>query len=387
MKHAITICLILNTLCAVARGEINFPLKAIPVDSLYFMDFFWNAVQKQADKTPLTTKTSTPWKIKKMSTKSINTLTSQWNKAISTLNILGEQQGEPPSLEKSIKLFNQSYTLNQLTGNAKYIDIAEHIMLNSILRRWQAEPASAIKDQATMLFRTISQMAFSTSGKDVYINMLIRANAHIKTKQLNIYLQSVNSSPWYNETAITVTNNNSPIQVNDYDSLNVYQRLVHHDSATKADSCQATLHIRIPSWATGKNIFPTYKTSIRHAPIQILVNGIALSHPTMVDGYVIVERKWAPDDIITIKMPTPIMRISHTATPDSTALQRGPFVYYYIGAGDHDVLDPHSAIEQTFSNTDNAVVLSGMLNNSDNRFFCVPCFKSLEKQQIFLPAK
>ena len=388
MKHVLTICLLFSAMCAGAHGDVKFPLKAIPADSIYFMDFFWNAVQKQADQTPLSTKSSAPWDVKKLSAKGIVALTAQWDKTVNTLNLLGEQSGEQPSLASSLKLFSQSYELNQLTGNAKYIDIAERILINSILRRWQAEPASATKDHATMLFRTISQMAYSTSGKDVYINMLTRSNAHIKSKQLNLYLQSVNSSPWYNETSITFVSNNNPIQVTDYDSLNAYQRLVYHDNTSRADSCEATLHIRIPSWATGKDILPAYRATKRQAPVQIFVNGIARSHLLMVDGYVVIQGKWAPDDIVTIKMPTPILRLSALLSgTNAVALQRGPFVYYYIGTTDNDSFDPHSAIEQTFSKPDNAVVLSGMFNDGENRFFCVPCFKSMEKQQIFLLSK
>lgn len=368
-----------------AQQETAAPLHPIESDSIYLMDFFWHGVQEKAMKTATTTparasavETASPSRIAEME--------RQWNTALDSLDILGE--GPDCSLGRSLRLFRQSYALNLLTGQAKYMDLAEHVLMNSILPRWQSEVPGADKDEATRLLRTINQMAYSTSGSDIYANMLMRTNAHIRTGKLDLFLRSVNSSPWYNETTISVAGNNDPIEMPDVDSLNVYQKIIHHDSTAQRQSCEASLHLRIPVWATGETPLPNFSASVpRKANVQVMVNGTALGRSATKDGYAVITRKWAVGDLVTVRIPTPIMRLSRTGSPDSIALQRGPFVYYYIGAGPDDSISRSGTVSHQFSRTDNAVVLGGVLNGGENRFYALPYYREGEKGKLFMPAK
>ncbi len=388
MKHATLLFIsIWFSMGAYAQQTIiHFPLHPIESDSVYFMDFFWHDIQEEAAKTPLTTTPHHTWDVKPATPTHTAKMENQWAETVRHLNILGES--DSGSLSQSLNLFNQSYALSQLTGKARYIDMAEHILLNSILPRWKKETPGTTKDEATKLLRTVNQMAYSTSGNNVYINMPMRTNAHIKTKELDLFLRSVNSSPWYNETTISIAANNSPIEVTDIDSLNEFQKAIHHDATSMQAPCTASLHLRIPLWATSETPLHGFKASVpRKNSTQIMVNGIAQSRPTVTNGYIVITREWAPGDIITVRIPTPIMRLAQADKPNDIALQRGPFVYYYIGTAPDDFINKNTVISHQFSQTDNAVVLSGMLGNSENRFFALPYCQSSKKEKFFMPSR
>ncbi|MCJ7843616.1 glycoside hydrolase family 127 protein [Lederbergia sp. NSJ-179] len=78
-----------------------------------------------------------------------------------------------------------------------------------------------------------------------------------------------------------------------------------------------TLALRIPGWANGATV---------------KVNGEYVDHvPLMKDGYVYIERTWAPNDLIELSFPMEVERIQ--ANPQvrhnngKVALRRGPIVY------------------------------------------------------------
>ncbi len=368
-----------------AQQETTAPLRPVESDSIYFMDFFWHGVQEKALKT-VTTTPARPYVTETLSPSRIAEMERLWDTTLDSLDILGESPD--CSLGRSLRLFRQSYALNLLTGQAKYMDLAEHVLTNSILPRWESEAPGADKDEATRLLRTVNKMAYSTSGSNIYANMLMRTNAHIKTGKLDLFLRSVNSSPWYNETTISVAGNNDPIEMPDVDSPNIYQKIIHHDSTSQHPPCEASLHLRIPMWATGETPLPNFNASVpRKANVQVMVNGTALGRPSAKDGYIVITRKWAVGDLVTVRIPTPIMRLASSGRPDSIALQRGPFVYYYVGAGPDDSISRSGTVSHQFSRTDNAVVLSGVLYGSENRFYALPYYREGEKGKLFMPAK
>lgn len=139
MKHATLLFIsIWFSMGAYAQQTIiHFPLHPIESDSVYFMDFFWHDIQEEAVKTPLTTTPHHTWDVKPATPTHTAKMENQWAETVRHLNILGES--DSGSLRQSLNLFNQSYALSQLTGKARYIDMAEHILLNSILPRWKKE--------------------------------------------------------------------------------------------------------------------------------------------------------------------------------------------------------------------------------------------------------
>ncbi|MGN1236833.1 MAG: hypothetical protein ACI4TS_05255 [Bacteroidaceae bacterium] len=369
-----------------AQTDVALPLKPIDKDSIYMMDFFWEGIQHKADsiaaKTPLYHK-----KNKKITSAEIKNLTQRWETTTANLKLTGEEKNKPTTLAASIKLFNDSYHLFHQTGKAKYLDVAERVLANSILKLWQTDSDRSAQQETTELLRNIDKLAYSISGKDVYVNMLMRTNAHIKNKDIDIYLQSVNSSPWYNETAITFVPNLNPFQFNDSENVGTNKKIIHTSANLSADSCEVTFHIRIPSWATGNEFLRGYEVKPFRSKTLIMVNGITRNRPEMKDGFIIIKGKWALGDIITIKTPTPILRISDPLQPGMVALQRGPFIYGITTTDDKAILSPDSKISQSFSKTDNAVALYSLMDDNGNRLYALPYYISAGKSQLFIPSK
>ena len=387
MKHLLFATL--AALCltaATAAAQTAAPLRPVCADSIYLMDFFWSGVQTQAMRTPVTTATAEPQlRLKTLRHSQLAELESQWDKTLDSLDILGERPHT--TLSQSLSLFRQCCTLHQLTRRAKYMDLAEHLLANSILPRWQSEAPGAAKDEATLLLRNVRQLAFSVEGSHVYANIPMRANAHIKTPSMDLYLRSVNSSPWYNETTISISNSNAPVQLEDYDSLNIYQKKFYHDTTVVQPPCQATLHLRIPQWATGQTpLRGLSAATLRKSSATVMVNGTVLNRPASADGYIAITREWTVGDVVTIRIPTPIVRLTPLDQPATMALQRGPFVYYYIGTDDGDSLSRQAAIDHEFSRQDRAVVLSGKLSDGKRWFFAQPYYLGGKKDKIFVPA-
>ena len=87
-----------------------------------------------------------------------------------------------------------------------------------------------------------------------------------------------------------------------------------------------TLRLRIPGWCSGATLF------VNNEPIDIPV----ISQ----NGYVKLERTWKYSDIISLRLPMPVVRMY--AHPDIVsddglvALQRGPLVYCFEDV-DNDV--------------------------------------------------
>lgn len=377
-------CVAWQPLCA--QTDVLLPLKPIDKDSIYMMDFFWDGLQCKADSIAAQT-TPRKKKQKKTTSTEIKALTQQWEATTANLKLTGEEKDKPSSLAGSIKLFNDSYLLFHHTGKAKYIDVAERVLANSILKQWQTDSDFSARMEATQLLRDIDGLAYSVSGKDVYVNMLMRTNAHIKNKDIDIYLQSVNSSPWYNETAISFVSNLNPFQIHDSENVGTNQRIIHTSANLSADSCEVTFHIRIPSWATGKEFLRGYEVKPFRSKTLIMVNGITRNHPETKDGFIIIKGKWALNDIITIKTPTPILRITDPLQPGMIALQRGPFIYGITTTDNKAVLNPDCKISQSFSKTDNAVALYSLMDDNGNRLYALPYYISAEKSQLFIPSK
>lgn len=93
------------------------------------------------------------------------------------------------------------------------------------------------------------------------------------------------------------------------------------------------LHLRIPTWAQGKQFVPGDLYSYvgnSTEPWLISINGQKYSNRGLNKGFVVIEREWQPGDKIELKFPMPLQaNRSHTAVAanrDRIALTRGPLV-------------------------------------------------------------
>lgn len=373
-------------LCATAQDTKQMPLAPIHADSIYLMDFFWDSYQQQAEKLDATP-VKYNWQVKKTAASKVAKMVAQCDKAIENATILGNTKGMTDNLEQSIKLFNLSYQLSLLTGNAKYIDFAERILYNRILKQWATERGSKTWKEANDILRTIDKMAYSQSGNNIYVNTLMRCNAHLTDKDMDVYLQTVNSSPWMYNTSIKFADNMRPIDVQATDTINSYVKIIYTEKSTLEPS-EATIHIRVPSWVNGKNFLPCFTAKAKRETMQILVNGIVKS-PEIIDGYAVLSGTWAPDDLISIRIPTPILRVTSKEDGSQVALQRGPIVYQFEEMPAGYALNPSDPISHAFDQQLQCTTLSGNLkaDASSVPFRALPSYIETPECNFFVPAK
>ena len=363
------------------------PLLPIPADSIYFMDFFWDPIQQQATEASISTKATFNWEAEPTSQSKLDKRIAQWEQTFANTDIVGQERGKAPSLKRSLDLFEESYHLALLTRNAKYADMAERILFNSILRLKDTPDDPETADRLTMLLRNLDRMAYSIDGTDVYINLFTRANAHLHNDSINVILQSVSSAPWKHQTAITFVPNMDMFRFDEQETINEFKRVIHNQSSTHhTDSCEVTFHIRVPYWVTGENLAPGCQIAPQKKKIRVFKRGIPSARLEMADGYIIVRGKWALNDNISFDVPTPILRITDTTRPGQVALQRGPLVYDVEPTSATAPLLPTNSISYQFDKEEKVHALSGSLGEDGDRFYAVPYFKKREKAQLFIPA-
>ena len=96
------------------------------------------------------------------------------------------------------------------------------------------------------------------------------------------------------------------------------------------------LCLRIPGWVRGRPV-PSDLYAFRDStPSEwtVSVNGELLS-PTLEEGYAEIQREWSAGDVVTLKLPMPVRRVTGNrqieATRGKVALERGPIVYCLEG--------------------------------------------------------
>lgn len=379
----------LAMLCPALKAQTTaptLPLYPIEADSIYLMDFFWDSMQKKAqanDSTPV----KHSWAVKPLPAAKVAKLAGKWEKATADIIITGAHRNKADNLATAVKDFDASWQLFMLTGHSRYIDYAERTLVNRIIPLWLNNPKAKGSKEANDILRTVDQMAYSVNGKDVYINTFMRSNAHLQNADFNIYLQTMSSAPWYYETSLAFADNMEPAQAMDDKQLNPLQREITY-AETTLDSSYAVLHIRIPSWLTGQDMLPNHKTQAKRERIQFIVKG-TICKPEIRDGYAIITGHWGVRDLISVRIPTPILRVTDEKSPSHIALQRGPIVYAFEQLDPSATLDPSAPIDHQFSHEHQAITLSGntTANGQSTPFSALPYYISKQNAPLFAPKK
>lgn len=403
------------------KTSVALPLQAVEADSMQWMDFFWYYYNEKGKGYSL--RHTWDWSVKgKASAKRM----AEADK----ISLTGTDGG----IRRALHLFRENYSLAMLTANAHYFDNAERILYNDILRYWTMvengqpvddDTSTKTKQQVFDLLRSAGTMAYALSGEHIYINLLARGLTHVKNRQVEAYIQSMNSSPWYYETSLTFQSDGTLLSVDDSKQVDDYTRIFYHDTTSPGttsrapDSVRATLHIRIPSWVSGKGMLDGYQCGTSRANVQIFVNG-QLAYYRIQDGYAVLSRVWHVRDLVAIKMPTPILRVrkenegkpaqgggmktGNAGGRTQVALQRGPMVYCVekdngdignnVGMGGNDdgipvLFDVKAAVSHRFSKEDSCMVLSVPVEIGGKRdtLRALPYYKNLKSGAIFMNAK
>lgn len=281
-----------------------------------------------------------------------------------------------------------NWRMFQITADAKYTDVLELALYNSVLsginlegnkfcynnplnvsvdlpfeQRWSNEREGYIAlsnccaPNVTRTIPEVSNYAYSLSKEGLYVNLYGSNNLNTTTKDgAAIQLHQQTNYPW--DGAITIT----------------------IDKAPKEDYA---LFLRIPGWSNGATI---------------LVNNQKVESNVISGSYVSLNRKWKKGDVIALNIPMPVQLIEANPLVEETknqlAVKRGPLVYCL----ESDGISKEASINNIVLNTNSdfkiepiqksnrsliAITAEGFLdNNSWNKKLYQPLNQSKEK--IFL---
>lgn len=214
-----------------------------------------------------------------------------------------------------------NWRMLQVTGKAKYADVLELALYNSVLSGMNLEgdkflynnPLNVSQDlpfeqrwghkrkgyialsnccppNVTRTLAQINNYAYSLSKQGLYVNLYGSNQLETKTESGKIIkLHQESNYPWDGAVQITID---------------------------KAPRERFGIFLRIPGWSQNS---------------QVLVNGKPISKPSEAGTYLPIERSWKKGDIITLQMPMPVELMQANplveATKNQVTVKRGPLVY------------------------------------------------------------
>ncbi len=289
-----------------------------------------------------------------------------------------------------------NHRLHLMTGESKYIDIAERTLLNNMLNslsyegdkhyytnplssgghpRWEW-PGHDCACCPSNLVRTISSIggyAYTHDDRAVNVNMYMQGKAKVQLAGNEIALLQTTNYPWDGDVKIAVRLKNAS---------------------------RFTIRLRIPGWARNEpmpgNLYKYLDEN--NDPVTLSVNGSPLD-VNVENGYVTIERTWKSGDKIHLVLPMSIRRVvAHpraTADAGLVAIERGPIVYCAenkdnpFGLGDLKLPDSAS-LSATFEKNFFSGVVT-ITSDTDPKLKLIPSYLNANRgtgwMRVWIPRK
>jgi DUF1680 family protein len=224
-----------------------------------------------------------------------------------------------------------------LHGEAKYIDILEKTLYNSMLsgvslsgdRFFYPNPlesngqhnrqawfgCACCPSNVARFLPAIPGYIYAVTPEDLYVNLFVSNEADLKIGDKKVKLVQKADFPWNGNVEVGI----SP------------------ETAAKFN-----VKLRIPGWARNEAIpGGLYRfTEINSDSVKIEVNGQKFSAVIAPDGYVVISRKWKAGDKVQIDFPMPVRTVvadeKVKADAGKMAVQRGPVIYCAEWADNND---------------------------------------------------
>ena len=229
-----------------------------------------------------------------------------------------------------------SQRMNELTGDAKYMDELERVMYNNVLTgislsgvnytyqnplnaekhgRWEWHDCPCCPPMFLKIVSALPGFIYSHKGNEIYINLFIGSETRIKAGKTNVQLKQETNYPWDGAIALSV----NPEKESTF-----------------------TLNVRIPGWARGiENPYGLYSSNLKQS-IELKVNGELVTVDPQ-NGYVAINRKWAKGDKVELSLPMQPRVIKANEAVDNlkgmAAIAAGPIVYCLEGCDNNDLSD------------------------------------------------
>jgi DUF1680 family protein len=222
--------------------------------------------------------------------------------------------------------FNERLFL--LHGQTKYIDILEKTLYNSALsgvslsadRFFYPNPlesngqhersawfgCACCPSNIARFVPAIPGYIYAVTDNELYVNLFISNDADVTMGKRKVSISQKADFPWDGKVEISV----------------------NPESDEKFD-----LKIRVPGWALNEALpGGLYKFTDRdNEPVTVLVNGEKVEVTGLIDGYVVISRKWKHGDKVDVNFPMPVRKVIADKRVkedlDKFAIQRGPIIY------------------------------------------------------------
>lgn len=226
----------------------------------------------------------------------------------------------------------------RLHGDAKYIDVLERSLYNTVLcgisitgdsyfypnpletgEKGQLRSAwfgcSCCPTNVCRIIPSVPGYVYATEGRRIYANLYISSRSEIKLGSRSVVLRQRTEYPWEGSVEFEV------------------------ESAERGFS----LALRIPGWAQGE-VVPSdlyAYTNSAAEPVNIYVNDEKIEY-SVEKGYAIIERRWSAGDKVRLELPMPVRQVrTHEAVVGNRGLlsvERGPIVYCAEGVDNEGTL-------------------------------------------------
>ncbi|MGB8190343.1 MAG: beta-L-arabinofuranosidase domain-containing protein, partial [Chitinophagaceae bacterium] len=221
--------------------------------------------------------------------------------------------------------------MNQLTGDAMYMDVLERSLYNGSLdglslsgdRFFYGNPLASrgqhyrrewfgtacCPSNIARLVSSVGDYIYGRSENAIWVNLFIGSNTKFVFGKTDIDVSMQTNYPWDGNITLTVNPN---------------KRI------------EKALHIRIPGWSQNQAVPGDlyHFSSADSATTIITVNGRAV-HYDLENGYAVINRTWRRGDIVGFQLPMKtkmiVGRNEISQTKDRVAIQRGPLVYCIEG--------------------------------------------------------
>jgi hypothetical protein len=227
------------------------------------------------------------------------------------------------------------YKMNLAYHDAKYADLYEQTMYNALFGAvdqegknfcytnplinttrtpWHVCPCCVSNISRTLLM--VPTWSYTKGPNALHVNLFIGGRVNVgKIAGTEVQVVQKTEYPWKGTVAITI----NPEQAQTF-----------------------SVHVRVPSRATSVLYTTTPPVS---GLKRIALNGKPFT-PHIVNGYVVITRRWEPGDTIEFELPMEVQRIKADprikADVNLVALQYGPLVYNVETADQHSLDQPLS---------------------------------------------
>lgn len=215
----------------------------------------------------------------------------------------------------------------RLTGEARFMDVVERTLFNSLLSGVSMEGDRFFYPNRLESFRgaarsewfdcaccptnvvrflpAVPGLAYAVSGETLYVNQFLNSRVTPGIGQHTVAVEQRSEYPWNGKIRITVE---------------------------PSRPTRFALMIRIPDWTRGKVMAgDLYHLLDRETPgFSLKINGKDANWRED-KGYARVEQEWQPGDVVELDLPMPVRRVVSrpevTANEGRVAFQRGPVVF------------------------------------------------------------